>query len=194
MAMLKINLLPEASRKASLSSLEQFHRTPLMWIAVAIMIALPPLFLVPIQWRRQQRQQLDKKIAALEPKKAELEQLQRFLQQLRQQETAFQGLAKGQALWSKRLNILSDATADGVWFTELALDQTKGLVIQGSAIGQAGPEMLSVTRLVQGLKENTEFASAFKEIQIESIKRVQEGEIDIVQFTLTCAPAETPSS
>ena len=192
--MLKINLLPEAGRKAGLSSLEQFHRTPLMWLAVAVMVALPLILLVPMQVRRQQLQQLEGKIQVLEPKKTELEQLQKFLQQLRQQETAFRALAKGQNLWSKRLNTLSDATPDGLWFTELALDPTKGLVIQGSAIGQVGPEMLSVTRLVQGLKESADFASAFKDIQIESIKRVQDGDIDIVQFTLTCTPAEAPAS
>lgn len=192
--MLTINLLPDAARKEGLSHIEQLHRTPLMAIAVIIMVGIPLGLFMPLQMHRSQLRRLDAKIQVLEPKKAEVEQLQRYLQQLRQQETAFRGLGQGQNLWSKRLNILSDATPDGLWFTELALDQTKGLVIQGSAISQVGPEMLSVTRLVQGLKENPDFTSAFKEIQIESIKRIQEGDVDIVQFTLTCSPADVPAS
>ena len=190
--MLKINLLPASIRKAGGSSIEQIHRTPLVWITGGVLVAIPLLLLVPIGVRRQQLGQLNTKIEKLEPKKAEMDQLQRRLQQLHAQQIAFQGLGKGQNLWSKRLNALSDATPEGVWFTELSLDQTKGLVLQGSAIGQVGPELVSVTRLVQGLKSNPDFASGFKEIQIESIKRVPQGEVDIVQFTLTCSPAETP--
>ena len=194
-SLLKINLLPEGARKTTLSSVEQFHRTPLMWITFVLLLLLPLLLLAPIYLRRQQLAQLTAKVQALEPRKAKLDQVQRFLQTLHAQQAAFQGMGKGQSMWSKRLNTLSDVTPDGVWFTELALDQMKGLVIQGSAIGQeAGPEMVNVTRFVQELKEKPEFSSACKDIQIESIKRVPEGEIDIVQFTLTCSLLESPSS
>ena len=187
--MLKINLLPEAARKAVPSTFDQMHRTPLMWIALGVMAALPVLLLVPMQMRHQQLRVLNEKIQTLQPKKQEVEQLQQVLQRLRTQEVAFRGLAKGQRAWSKRLNILSDLTPEGVWFTELNLDETKGLVIQGAAIGQGGPEMVSVGRLVQDLKANRDFSAAVKDIQIESIKRVQDGPVEIVQFTLTCALA-----
>lgn len=192
---LRINLLPEGARKATLTPVEQFHRTPLMAIAAAVMVGLPVLLLVPISFNRQRLQQLEAKIQALEPKRAEVERIQKFLQRLRAQEAAFQGLKKGQGIWSRRLNTLSNVTPDGVWFTEFSLDMTKGLVIQGSAIATAGPEMVTVTRLVQDLKADPDFSSAFKQIQIESIKRVQQGDFDLVQFTVTCTlPEEAPAS
>ena len=190
--MLKIDLLPPSARKISLSPVEQFHRTPLMWIVVAGLIGFALSLLLPIGLRHRQLQRLNAKIEALEPRKLEVDQIQRFLQQLRAQEAAFQGLKKGQGLWSKRLNVLSDVTPEGVWFTELTLDPTKGLVIQGSATGQ-GSEMDSVDRLVQDLKRNHDFASAVKDIQIESIKRVPERDIEIVQFTLACTLLEAPT-
>ena len=186
--MLRINLLPEGARTAALPPIEQFHRMPLVWLGVVVMIGFVGALFLPVTLRRRQLQQLTNRIQVLEPKKEALEQLQRRLQQLRVQEAAFRHLQHDQGLWSKRLNTLSNVTPDGVWFTELSLDPKKGLVIQGSAIEQSGgTEMGSVGRLVHDLKADADFSSAFKDIQIESIKRVQEKEIEIVQFTLTCS-------
>lgn len=187
--MLKINLLPEHERKASLSTLEQFHRTPLFWIVAATMLSLPLLILWPtIQLKGHHLAQLQERIQTLEPKREEVERLRRLTEELRSSEAALQTLK--QSFWSRRLNILSDLTPEGVWFTELTLDPLKGLVIQGSAIGQGGAEMVSVGRFVQDLKADPDFAATVKDIQIESIKRVQDREIEIVQFTLTASLVE----
>jgi Tfp pilus assembly protein PilN len=187
--MLQINLLPESERKATLSTVEQFHRTPLMAIVVIGMAAMVVLLVIPMSLRRRQLQRLRAEIDTLTPKKAELDQLQEVIRRLHAQETAFQGLEQGQRRWSKRLNTLSTLTPDGVWFTDLVLDPARGLVIQGSAIGQGGTEMVHIGRLVQELKSDANFAAAVKDIQIESIKRTQDREIEIVQFTLTCSLA-----
>jgi len=190
--MLQINLLPESERTATLSQVEQFHRTPLMAIVIIGMAAFVVVLLIPLSLRRRQLQHLRTEIQALTPKTAELDQLQQVVHRLRAQETAFQGLEHGQRRWSKRLNTLSTLTPEGVWFTELVLDPARGLVIQGSAIGQGGTEMVHIGRLVQELKNDADFAAAVKDIQIESIKRSQDHEIEIVQFTLTCSLAARP--
>ena len=185
--MLKVNLLPESARRVTLSPIEQLHRTPLMWMVVGVMVAFPLVLLVPLGLRFRALQQLNAKTQVLQPKKLQVDRIQQLLRQLQQQEAEFRGLKEGQSLWSKRLNILSDVTPDGVWFTELTLDPVKGLSVQGSAIGQGGSEMVHVGRLVSDLKASPDFAAAVKDIQIESIKRVQDKEIEVVQFTLTCA-------
>ena len=146
--MLKINLLPEGTRKAAVSPIEQFHRTPLMWLFAGGAVLLIVFLLVPITLRRQQLKQLQGKVHALEPKKQEVDQLQRIVQRLKAHEMAFHGLGKGESAWAKRLNILSDVTPEGIWFTELTLEPGKSLLIQGSAIGMAGAEMVSIGRLV----------------------------------------------
>lgn len=194
MTLLKVNLLPESARKISLSPLEQFHRTPLMWWLVGLMVGLVLLALIPVALRGQRLHALNAKIRTLEPQKREVDQLQQSLQRLRAEEQAFRGIASGQSLWSKRLNILSNLTPEGVWFTQLSLDPDKGLLIQGSAVGKGDTEMVSIGRFVQDLKEDTYFSSGLKNIQIESIKRVQEKSIEIVQFTVTAALAGTPQS
>ena len=192
--MLKINLLPEEQRKTSLSPVEQFHRTPLMLMILLGLFLLPLMVWLPIALRQGQLKALNAKIQALDPKKQEVDQLQRFLQSLQAQEIAFQGLTKGQGVWAKRLNTLSDVTPEGVWFTTLTLDPSKGLVIHGSAVGQMDPGMVNVTRLVHSLKADSDFMAAVKDIQIESIKRVQEGEVEVMQFTLNCPLLETQAS
>ncbi|MDP3722823.1 MAG: PilN domain-containing protein [Candidatus Omnitrophota bacterium] len=191
--MLTINLLPESARKVSPSTVEQFHRTPLMWIAVAGMVTLPLLLFVPLHLRRHRLQQLQATISLLEPKKARVETLQRSLQQLQAQEQAFRGLgAAGEGRWSRRLNTLSRVTPEGIWYTELELEANRGLLIQGSAVEQTGPERGSIARLVHDLKGDADFMAPFKDLQIESLKRVQEADQEIVQFTLTAMMAEEP--
>ena len=192
--LLQINLLPESERKAVLSPVEQFHRTPLMAIVIIGMAAVVLLSLLPLGLRHRQLQKLNAEIQALTPQKTEIDQLQQAIRLLRSQETAFQGLQHGQRRWSNRLNTLSTLTPDGVWFTDLALDPVRGLIIQGAAIGQGGAETGSIGRLVQELKNDADFAAAVKDIQIESIKRSVDREIEIVQFTLTCTLAGAPSS
>ena len=192
--LLKINLLPESARKTSLSAIAQFHRTPLMLIAAGSMVLLTVLLFIPVIVLHQQLRQLNIAIELLEPKKIEVERLQRMLSSLRTQETAFVNLRHGRGLWSKRLNLLSDATPDGVWFTELTLDPAKGLTIEGSAIGQGE---FNLSHMREDLKANPEFASAVKDIQIESIKRVQDRDVEVVQFTLVCpltAPGAAPTA
>jgi len=185
--LLRVNLLPEESRKSSPTSIEQFHRTPIMWVAGVVLVALPLLLSIPIQVNRVRSRHLSTRLAELEPQRADVERMQRILQRLQAQETAFAGAARGRGLWSERLNILSDVTPEGVWFTDLTLDTAKGLVLQGAAVASSGPEMVTVTRLVQDLGSRPAFAEVFKQIQIGSIKRAQDGPIDLVQFTITCS-------
>ena len=194
MTLLKVNLLPESARKASLSPIEQFHRTPLMWLAVAALVGFAVLLLVPIGVLQGQLRQLNSRVEQLQPRKAEVDRIQRNLQNLHAQEAAFRNLKQGRSLWSKRLNLLSNVTPDGIWFTELTLDPTKGLTIEGSAIGQGGAEMVNVGRLREDLQADPDFRAAVKDIQIESIKRIQDREVEIVQFTLSCKLSDAPST
>ena len=103
--MLRINLLPEGVRKTSLSQVEQFHRAPLVWILASSLIGFALVCLIPIHMHRRQLQQLNAKVQALQPRKAELDQLQRELQHLREEEAAFQGVGNTEGRWSRRLNL-----------------------------------------------------------------------------------------
>ena len=189
--MLTVNLLPEGARKTTLSPIEQFHRTPLMWILAGSLLVFALALWVSMQLRQAQLQKLSEKMQTLKPKKAEVEQLRKSLQELRAQEATFRSLSQGRRRWSKRLNRLSDVTPEGVWFSEFELDRAAGLVIHGSVIGQGGPEMTRLGRLVQDLKADPDFTAAVNDIQIESVEREQDHDIEIVRFILVCSLRET---
>lgn len=182
--LIKVNLLPPGERKATSSPIEQFYRTPLMWILIAAMVLIVVLLSVPIHFRKQQLAELQAKVALLEPKQEIVTELVNMVKKSEARRDAFKGLVDINA-WSKRLNALSDLTPDGVWFTELTISPQKGLLIQGSVISQGGTEMVKVGRFVADLKGDSTFLSSLRDLQIESIKRVHQKEIEIVQFTLT---------
>ena len=183
--MLKINLLPESARKAALSPIEHFHRTPLMKLIAVILVLIPLLLAVPLYFRHQQLLQLNRKIESLQPAKAEVERLQLLMKDLHTQESAYKTLGIGQGLWAKGLNVLSDSLPEGVWFTDLSIDEEKELVIQGSAVG--ADDQSHVGNFVETLKADPNFSSAVKEIKIDSMKRIQQDNIEILEFTVICA-------
>jgi Tfp pilus assembly protein PilN len=185
--MLKINLLPSSVRQGSASTLEQLHRTPLMAVLVGGMVLILVLLGIPVQLQRQRLQQLQQRISELKPRKAEVDQLRQFMDDLRAQELAFEALERVGRRWSKRLNTLSNVMPDGVWFNEMTVEKAKRMVLQGAAVGEGGRETESINRLVQDLKSDPDFSAAVSNLQIESIKRIQDHEIEIMQFTLTGA-------
>jgi len=183
--MIGINLLPESYRKPPSSPVQRFHRSPLMLLVLGTMAGLV-LFLVGIMQIRQARfGQLTARIQQLESQKTVVDELRAAVQKLRDQQAVFQRLGYERSQWARRLNLLSDLIPAGVWFTDLSLDQLRGLVIQGSAMSEGGEEMVRIGRLVQDLKVDPVFSAMVRDVQIESIKSVQEKEIEMVEFTLT---------
>jgi len=156
-----------------------------MLLVVGTMAGLV-LFLSGVMQIRQVRlAQLTARIQHLEPQKAVVDELRTTVQKLRDQQEVFQRLGHERSQWARRLNLLSDLIPEGAWFTDLSLDQLRGLVIQGFAIGRGGEEMVRIGRLVQDLKADPVFSAMVRDVQIESIKSVQEKEIELVEFTLT---------
>jgi Tfp pilus assembly protein PilN len=184
--MIAINLLPEAHHKPSTASLPKLHRSPLVSLTVAILLGLALVLALVRQGRHMQLRYLTEQLNQLQPKRVKVERLRVAIQRLSQQQRSFEGLKRGEYAWAVRLNALADATPEGVWFTTLSLDPVHGLVLEGAALGQEGQEMVQISQLVQNLKARSTFASAIREIQIESIKSIKDNDIDLTLFTVTC--------
>jgi Tfp pilus assembly protein PilN len=192
--MITINLLPEAHRKPKISSVQQFHRSPLAILIVGAMVGVGLLLWATVLIHQARLAQLNDRIRRLEPKQAAAQELLASVQQLRDQQALFRRLAHERSQWARHLNRLSDAIPEGVWLTDLSLDPVKGLTIQGSAIAGGGEEMVRIGRLVQELKTDEAFSSAITDIQIESIKSVEEKELELIRFTLTGGLGASPST
>jgi len=191
---LTINLLPPEKRHDTTKSVEQLHRMPLVWIIAGVFVVIPLLLAFPLHMRRKRFSILTREVEELRPKKKIVEELRKRTEQLRVRESGFREINSTRNHWGRRLNTLSDLTPKGVWFTDMAIDETTGLVIHGSAIGQNGAEMVNIGRLVQGLKSDEQFTNGVEGLQIESIKRLQDGEIEVVRFTLLGNLIEKPGS
>jgi len=192
--MITVNLLPETYRKPKVSSIEQFPRSPLAILMVSGLAVVGVLLWGMLLIRQAHLAQLTGRIQKLEPQKTSADELKASVQKLRDQHAVFKHLAHERSEWARHLNRLSDVTPEGVWLTDLSLDHEKGLVIQGSAIGEGGAEMPRIHRLVEGLKTDATFSAAINDIQIESIKSVQDNDLEIIEFTLTGGLGTSPPS
>lgn len=188
MPLIHINLLPVAAKASALPAPRDLARMPLTWL-IAGLVSITLVFAWAVGAAAALRLgALQRRIAVLEPRKAELDRLQQFVQRLRAQEEAFRGLrSEDRHRWSMRLQELSEATPDGVWYSDLDMDAQKGLVIRGSAVSEGGNEMARINTLVSALKEHKKFSAAVGDLQIESVKARMDGEIDLADFTLTGA-------
>jgi len=184
--LITINLLPEGSRKPRPSSLQQFPRSPLALLVAGVLVGLWVLLggtRLVLQTRVKtftahlERQQLQKSAA---------DALQSSVQDLRQQYALYERLNRDRSDWAKRLEALAEVTPEGVWLTHLAFDPSKALDVEGAAVGRGGEEMARIRRFVEGLKAHPAFASLIREVQIESIKSVFDGDIEVVKFDVVC--------
>ena len=184
--MITVNVLPDSYRKPKASPLQELHRSPLLRLLIVAAIGLAAVLVGVWQWQQAHLGSLTAKTSSLSERKTAVDHLTESVSNLSTQKQVFEEVVKQRSRWATYLDRLSDVVPDGVWFNDLLIDQDKGLVLQGSAIVQGGQEMVSIGRLAQDLKEDTRFAATFRDIQIESIKSSQEGDLEIVQFTLTC--------
>ena len=187
--MLNINLLPEQLRKPEPSAFEQIHRMPLTSILLGIMVLVTVALGVVVRFRTMELQKLNEQVLQLQPKKTVVDQLQRQIQKLEEEEKAYSQLSMD-FLWAKRFSQLSAVIPDGLWFTDFVWAPLEGLKLTGVTIQEDGAEMSKISRLVQDLKSDAKFGADLEDIKIDSIKRIQDKDIELVSFTLVGKPAE----
>jgi len=183
--MITINLLPESFRRPKESSVQQFPRSPLAVVIIGGLVLM--LVGLGTMWQLHQASlaKLRGRLQSLHAQKQAVDELRASLVKLRDEDQAFEELNRQRLRWARMLNILSDVMPEKVWLTDLSYDQ-RGLVVQGSALAESGQEMVRIGRFVQDLKASPEVSAIIQDIQIESIKTVQDHQIEIVEFTLSC--------
>jgi ABC-type xylose transport system substrate-binding protein len=91
---------------------------------------------------------------------------------------------KGRMSWARKLNIISDVLPQGVW-VRLINFSGKSLTIEGSSVSLRGEEVILVNKFASALKNNADFYSDFKNLEVGSIKRRQIKNIEVADFILT---------
>lgn len=191
--MITINLLPESARKPQTTSLQQFPRSPLAIGLVGGLIGVSVLLLGAKVILQARLRGLTATLQQQQPQKAQAEAVRASVTALRDRDELYQRLSRERSDWTQRLSALAEMTPDGIWLTDFAFDPDEGLALQGAAIGNGGEEMIRIRRFVQDLRSHPAFAALIKDVQIESIKSVLDGDVEIVKFALTGQLSQPPA-
>lgn len=193
--MITINLLPAESRGRTAVSLQQVSRSPLVLLIVGGLIGVTLCF-VGVRLAQQARlRRITDQIQQLLPHKMQVTHVKEEVDALRARHAVYERLNRERSQWAKLLSALATVMPDGVWLTDLSLDlpQTT-LTLEGSAIGEGEEKVNRIGRLVQALKVDPVFSAGTRDIQIESLKSLFQGEIEVALFTIRCALTPAPST
>ncbi len=188
--MLEINLLPAEMRKTAPNPVQQLHRSPLVWMVVIGILGFWLFLQIGLMGANAKLANTNSEIQRLQPQQTRAQQLQKTIEDLKLRYTAFGQLTQGY-LWAERLNLLSDLVPEVIWLRELVMDAKEGIVVQGTAIERDGKALASLGNYVQDLNTQPAFNSVFRRLEIDSIKRVMDERIELVEFLLV-GEAVTP--
>lgn len=191
--MIKINLIPEkvVSGESQLRDLgkslkvqARIFRT-LAIVVVIIVLIVQAFVLIKTADNRKKRDILSRKLAELAPGIKECDALMKVIDDASSKEKMIDNLVKNRFSWAKKLNELSDSTAQGIWFSSIAYDKGH-MVINGyaSSVGEQGTSL--VGKFIDGLKGNKSFSSDFSDIKLETIKSGKYADQEVMVFTITC--------
>ncbi len=131
------------------------------------------LGLVKVRWER------------LLPDRNRIDAIGTELRGLRKKVTTITDIASARTgLWSRKMNVLSDALSKGVWLKKINLDSGT-LTLEGSAFSKTQSEIVTVGNFVAGLKKEGAFADDFSSIEVQSIQRGKRGPTEVVDFVIT---------
>ena len=204
--MIKINLLPEELRKEEKKvnthqiSLSKIPLKRVAIIASALFLLLHALGATTLLLKKNSLEKLNIHIKELEPKYDIAQALKLNVRQMNGKLTAIHELASESILWSKKMSDLNLATTDGVWLSELSLQNKGGsnirgtrvagkrvMVLKGSAASQSeGGEAAIIGNFINSLRSHKGFFSDFEDIKLESSKMRQLGEAGVMDFSIIC--------
>ncbi|MBI3088410.1 MAG: hypothetical protein HYY91_05975 [Candidatus Omnitrophica bacterium] len=188
--MITINLLPESARKVRTVSLHDLPRSPLALVIGGALIGLWLVLAAAKGLYQTRLGQLKTRMQQLQPTQGEAEALRASVDTLRTQQQLYQRISQARSQWARSLNALSDVVPDGLWLRELVIEPKEKVEFKGSIVAQGGEEMVRLRRLVQDLKSDPRFLMPGWDLQIDSIKSVPDGQIEVLEFAMTYNPAQ----
>lgn len=195
--MLEINLLPEELRKKSVQKegarAVDVTKIPIRLIAViaiAAFIGIQLLAAGVLVFKKGTLNRLDKSLAKLEPEYKVAQSLKLKMRLLSNNLSAINELTSKSILWSKKMLDLSSTMTEGVWLSELSLQDKKGrqaMVLHGSAVSYPEREEAAlIGNFINSLKSNLYFFEDFEDLQLESSQMRKTADMEVMDFVITC--------
>jgi hypothetical protein len=190
--MIDINLVPEQLRKRRKSELLSggiFNIPKEVMVGVgggiiALLLAVDVLFFMAKVVKFIQHQHVKSKWEAILPDKTNTDAIKKELQDLQKEVKSMKDIMEGHnAIWSQKLNVISDGLAKGIWIRKLTLND-KQLFIEGTTVSKEQNEMTNVGLFVTNLKDDEEFMKNFESIEVDHIQRRKNETLEVADFTI----------
>ncbi len=91
--------------------------------------------------------------------------------------------------WSKKLNVISDSMVRGMWLSRVYFGESV-LRIEGSVVSKKSEEMINVGKFASNLKENKDFYSDIKDLELTFIQRRNIKSVEVADFLITAGVKE----
>jgi hypothetical protein len=190
--MIDINLVPEQTRKRRKNELLSggiFNIPKEVMVGVgggiiALLLAVDVLFFLGKVVKFIQYHHVKSQWEAILPDKTNTDAIKKELQDLQKEVKSMKDIMEGQnAIWSQKLNVISDGLSKGIWIRKLTLND-KQLFIEGTTVSKEQNEMTNVGNFVANLKKDEEFMKNFDSIEIDHIQRRKNETLEVADFTI----------
>lgn len=185
--MIGINLLPPELRKKEPSFKMPIPKEMLILFggaAISVLVLIHLLLIGALAAKKVKYLGLNMEWQKILPEKNKIDALKNEQKEITEKIKSIEKLTKkGRISWAKKLNIVSDAVPQGVWI-RLINFTGKELTIEGSSVSLRGEEVILVNKFASALKNNADFYSDFKDLEVSSIRRRQIKSAEVADFVL----------
>ena len=189
--MIEINLVPPELRRKKKSSFLGGFNIPLEVVVgsaggvILLLVAVHFILLLTNISKIGEHKKLKSSWEEISPDKVEVDGVISELRQLQTKESNLVKMMEGKrVIWSRKMNLLSDALPKGVWLRKVALSEGV-FFIEGSAISKQKREMIGVHNFAANLKKNDEFLEDMDELDLGSIQMRKISTVDVANFLIT---------
>jgi Tfp pilus assembly protein PilN len=121
---------------------------------------------------------------AMLPDKTTTDTIKKDLQDVQKEVKSMKDIMDGQAaLWSQKLNVISDSLPKGIWLRKITLTDRQ-LFIEGTTVSKEQNEMMNVGNFVSNMKKDAEFMKNFENIEVDNIQRRKNDILEVADFTI----------
>ena len=121
---------------------------------------------------------------AVLPDKTTTDTVKIELQDVQKEVKSMKDIMDGQAaMWSQKLNVISDSLSKGIWLRKIALIDRQ-LFIEGTTVSKEQNEMMNVGSFVSEMKKDPEFMKNFESIEVDNIQRRKNDALEVADFTI----------
>jgi Tfp pilus assembly protein PilN len=184
--MIEINLLPPELKikQAKAASFDPRYLVYLLPLVVGVLLFIHVALGMYALLRGYQLGALNRQWQKIAPQRQELDTFKKQYEAVAEDTKIAATLASWNINWSEKLNKLSLALPQGVWFQNLSVTP-KELVLKGAVVSLEKQEMVLLNKFLDGLKKDQGFIKNFKSLEVTSFQVRTIGSFDTLEFTLT---------